>query len=203
MTDPVPPLVTPSAADTQSQLKQHSDSIEKLQAGFKSMRTAQSGISNTFAGISNTVTALSTSVAALTLSIGVGISLFKVDEKGITIFGATREFPWKRQIENLQKRIESQAQRTERENSEARNALIDNNRRYIERLSETEADVRTIKDRLRRAALAAEHERSRLQADPSNRTDRGIDAARPIVRGVTSDVRVLRSAVDVLTEAFA
>ncbi|MFD9906373.1 hypothetical protein [Streptomyces sp. NPDC059063] len=199
MGTPVPPFIGPSAADLKDQIQDTSDDVKKLKQSFKGLRTTQSGISNTLAWSSHTATAASASVAALT----VGLSLFKVDEKGITILGATREFPWKKKIDKLQEKIESREQRQSREQDERYKSLLKRRESHIERLNETEADVRRIKDGLRRAALAAERERDRLQADPRNRTDRGIDATRPIVRGVTSDVRVLRSAVTALTDAFA
>jgi len=125
-----------------------------------------------------------------------------VDEKGITILGATREFPWKKKIDELQKKIESQAQKADREKKEKRDKLIDDNYQYIDKLKDTHETVQKLKQRIDAARAAADSERTRLSGDPRMRTNDGIDANRPIVRGVASDVMVLRSALLQLTAAL-
>ncbi|MER5194705.1 hypothetical protein ACWD3J_33215 [Streptomyces sp. NPDC002755] len=179
--------------------------ITKLQQSYKGLRTTHSGISTSLSLMSNSIAAHTNGLTGLAASLTlltVGLSIFKVDEKGITILGATREFPWKKKIDELQKKIESQTQTTDREKKERRDKLIDDNYQYIDNLKETEQTVVKLKQRIEVARNAADTERSRLEADPRMRTDRGIDAPVPVVRGVASEVTVLRRALQELTAAF-
>ncbi|WP_175409944.1 hypothetical protein [Streptomyces sp. TRM64462] len=209
--DHVTPAIS-SLTDTSSRhsekLRTHSTDIEGLRTTFKALRTTQSGISNTFAGISNTVAGLTGGLTGLALSLTaltVGISVFKVDEKGITILGATREFGWKKKIDTLQKKIESAAQKEDREKKEKRDKLVDDNHDYIKNLKDTQRDVDRIKSVLRTAGQSMQSQRD-AEARRPGPTPRGVDTTNPLgptARGVAAEVRVLRSAVNELATAFA
>lgn len=182
--------------------------ITKLKSSYRSLRTTQSGLSNTFAGVSNTIAAMTgglTGIAASITALTIGVSAFKIDEKGLTILGATRE--WKLSqgiIARIQKKIESEHQKAARKTKEENEKLLEDHKDHIERIKDIDQDVQKIKAAIRRAGSAAQQEQERLRANPQNRTGQGIDhRSRPLVRGVASDVRVLRSAVTELTAAFA
>ncbi|MEU0298817.1 hypothetical protein ABZ252_04990 [Streptomyces sp. NPDC006175] len=186
----------------------HSADITKLKDSYRSLRTTQSGLSNTFAGISNTVAGITgglTGVAASLTALTIGVSAIKLDEKGLTVLGATREWKFSQGfISRIQKRIESEHQKAARKTKEENEKLLEDHKEYIEKIKDIDQDVQKIKNAIRRAGSAAQQEQDRLNASPSNRTDRGIDhRSRPLVRGVASDVKVLRSAVTELTAAFA
>ncbi|MFF3498592.1 hypothetical protein [Streptomyces sp. NPDC003247] len=196
---------TTDIAGINTKLGKQATDITKLQQSYKGLRTTHSGISTSLSWMSNSIAAHTNGLTGLAASLTlltVGLSIFKVDEKGITILGATREFPWKKKIDDLQKKIESQTQKTDREKKEKRDKLIDDNYQYIDNLKETEQTVQKLKQRIEAARQAADQERTRMTSNPRMRTDAGIDVARPIVRGVASDVRVLRSALLELTAAF-
>ncbi|MEU9310089.1 hypothetical protein [Streptomyces sp. NPDC048256] len=191
-----------------TKLGTHTTDITKLQQSYKGLRTTHSGISTSLSLMSNSIAAHTNGLTGLAASLTlltVGLSIFKIDEKGITFLGATREFPWKKQIDELQKwrLMESRTQKEAREKKERREKVVDDNYQYIDKLAETHQLVRTIKDRLNAARDASARMSSQLATDPRNRTDRGIDANIPIVKGVASDVKALRSALQELTAVFA
>ncbi|MEV7880368.1 hypothetical protein IFE09_21585 [Streptomyces microflavus] len=175
-------------------INKHSKTINDHSTTINHISLTMSNISGTTSWLSGTAAAATASVAALT----VGISLFKVDEKGITILGATREFKWTNKlIEKWQKKFESKKQKEDRQKKADAEALVERLRRDVDR----------IKDAVRNAGTATQTQRS-LEANRSTRagqggTVRGVDTPAPTVRGVASDVRVLRSAVTELAAAFA
>ncbi|MEB8344079.1 hypothetical protein [Streptomyces endophyticus] len=180
--------------DTLSEtLKTHTADIKKLKETTKAK--------------SLTATIVTASAAAATASatgLAASISLFKVDEKGITILGATREFKWiNNQISRLQKRIENSEQRDKR----ARDEIVKSHIRDIEKIPRIEADVNALRRRLSRAAQAASqasiNSRRTLAADPDNRTNQGVHSSRPVVRGVASDVKSLEQAISALASVLA
>ncbi|MFH0180772.1 hypothetical protein ACIA6D_45035 [Streptomyces cacaoi] len=188
-----------------TKLGTQSKDIVKLQQSYKGLRTTHSGISTSLSWMSNSIAAHTNGLTGLAASLTlltVGLSIFKVDEKGITILGATREFPWKKKIDELQKKIESRTQESDRVKKETRDKLIDDNFQHIEKLKETEQTVEKLKQRLEVVRDAADAERRRLEANPRMRTDRGIDDPVPLVRGVASEVTVLRRALRELTAAL-
>ncbi|MFD9393377.1 hypothetical protein ACFWBB_22435 [Streptomyces sp. NPDC060000] len=188
-----------------TKLGTQSKDIVKLQQSYKGLRTTHSGISTSLSWMSNSIATHTNGLTGLAASLTlltVGLSIFKVDEKGITILGATREFPWKKKIDELQKKIESRTQGSDRVKKETRDKLIDDNFQHIEKLKETEQTVEKLKQRLEVVRNAADAERRRLEANPRMRTDRGIDDPVPLVRGVASEVTVLRRALRELTAAL-
>ncbi|WP_405817220.1 hypothetical protein OG241_22025 [Streptomyces sp. NBC_01390] len=164
--------------------QKNTEEFDKLNKTYKDIRTSQSGISNSFAWMTNSITLHTNSLVGLAASftlLSVGLSIFKVDEKGITILGATREFPWKKQIDKLQKIVESKDQKTAR--------------------AETDEIKKTVAEIKRRLTKIGEASTER-QTDPTKRTERGIDTPRPLVKGVVADVKILRAALDELSAAF-
>ncbi|MFE6828032.1 hypothetical protein [Streptomyces sp. NPDC057690] len=198
---------TTDIAGINTKLGTHTTDITKLQQSYKGLRTTHSGISTSLSWMSNSIAAHTNGITGLAASLTlltVGLSIFKIDEKGITFLGATREFPWKKHIDELQKwrLMESQAQKESREKKERREKVVDDNFQHIEKLKETEQTVEKLKQRLLVVRDAADAERRRLEADPRMRTDRGIDHSVPLVRGVASEVTVLRRALRELTAAL-
>ncbi|MEE1751734.1 hypothetical protein [Streptomyces sp. SP18CS02] len=195
-------------------LATHGSDIATLKESYKEDRRTLSGNSTSIAGLSRTISDLSISqsklsgtltgvgatVTGLTLAT-IGISLFKVDEKGITILGATREFKWTNTwIDKWQKVFESRTQKAKRREKEQDDAILENLRR----------DMDKIKEALRGAARAGQatqaqrqREADRVAGLPAHRLPRGVDNASPTIKGVASDLRVLRSTVDALATAFA
>lgn len=184
----------------EKKLDKLSDRLDTSESDIKKLKETAKPKSVSVTGLTATAAAISASAAA---SIAASISLFKIDEKGITILGATREFKWlNAQITKLQKKIENEEQKNKRNRDEA----VKDNIEDIKRLGIMRGDIEELKTRMSRAAAASRaalDESRRLAADPRNRTDRGIHANRPLVQGVASDVKALERAVSVLSAAFA
>lgn len=191
---------------------------------FKSHRTTGSWTSLTFAALSASLTASVT--AGIAVSIGVGIAPFKIDEKGITIFGVTREMPWKKLVVDpltkLQKRVkllESEEQRQAR--LDAKN-IKEKVAGLQVRMDKVDGKIRTAKSDLRGelskryGPLIGKVEKIELKLDAiktaaTNVRDsraaatphpRGVDSRKPLIAPVAKDVVALRDAVDVLVTAL-
>jgi len=200
--------MTRNLAELDSALKDTDEDIAKLKE--KLARTAKS-MSNAQTGFSTAFTALTGSVTALTLW-SVGISLFKMDEKGITILGATREWPWKKKIDELQKKIESALQKEDRRKKAERDELIDTNRTYIERLRTYEETFYTKShaahlservDTAKRSADRANREIAGLRGQLRSAAAAGMPNAVPPNMSAKRDVTDLRTSVTALNQALA
>ncbi|GAA4905262.1 hypothetical protein ACFPM3_30200 [Streptomyces coeruleoprunus] len=165
-------------------------------------------------GTASYASVTATGVAASLTALTIGISLFKVDEKGITILGATREFKWTNKwIDKWQRIFESKKQKEARRDKDHDAAILENLRRDMDRIKRDHPpaldglrrDVDRIKDAFRTAGRSMQDQRT-AEANRPGRSPRNVDTTHtlgPTVRGVASDVRILRSAVDELARSFA
>ncbi|GLF97545.1 hypothetical protein [Streptomyces yaizuensis] len=116
---------------------QHSVTLTKISEARTLASLALTGATATGTGLSATGTALAATATALTV-LTIGISLFKVDERGITILGATRKWDftgWRKTFFDwLDKKMQNETQKREAHRQERRNRLVENyrtNRRYL------------------------------------------------------------------------
>jgi hypothetical protein len=197
--------MTRNLAELDSALKETDKDITQLKE--KIARTAKS-MSNTQTGFSTAFTALTGSLVALTL----GISLFKIDEKGITILGATRDWPWKKKIDELQKKIESATQKEDRRKKAERDELIDTNRTYIEKLRTYEETFYTkshathLSDRIdtaKRSADRANREIAGLRGQLRSAAAAGMPNSVAPNLSAKQNVTDLRASVTALNQALA
>ncbi|WP_256107212.1 hypothetical protein [Streptomyces sp. ODS05-4] len=174
----------------------YSKTINHHSVTLNDLSVTMSRISATTAWLSGTATLATASVAALTVS----LSLFKLDEKGITILGVTREFKWSKKLhdwirKHLEDRIENSDQKAKR------NQETDDKKK----LDQLYKDVDKIKLALSSARNAMDAQRGVERTRFNGPNQRGLDTTHglgPTVRGVASDVRLLRSAVDQLAIAI-
>lgn len=212
---------TPGSGSLSAEVTALKSTVAKLQspAWFKANRAATGALDT------KTVTAIALSATA---TLALSITLFKVDEKGITILGATRDMPWKKMTDAIQKKIESKDQKDKR-------ALDEKLKTIPQKVADLEADlgrtkttlqgeittkvgeaktalesqitplktrvgeIETALTNVRRNVTAARAEMDRVAAG-----HRGIDSGseRPLNKAVAEDVRNLRIAVDKLTGAL-
>ncbi|MEU9447279.1 hypothetical protein [Streptomyces sp. NPDC048277] len=200
--------MTRTLAQLDSDLKDTDKDITQLKE--KLARTAKS-TTNAQTGFSTALTALTGTVTALTLW-SAGISLLKIDEKGITFLGATREWPWKKKIDELQKWFESSTQKADRRKKEAREELIDENRTYIENLKNYEeryyqkSHAVHLSDRIetaKRSADRANGEIARLRTQLRSVAAAGTPNTVAANLSAKRDVTDLRSSVTALSQALA
>ncbi|MFV2118403.1 hypothetical protein ACE14D_08135 [Streptomyces sp. Act-28] len=186
-------------------ISKYSKTVNDVSVTVNGMSATLSKLSGTAAWASGTLTALTASLALVT----VGISAIKIDEKGITIFGVTREFVW---TNKLLKKWEEYAREkwTWMENEDQRTTRKE--REELEK--KTEEDFKKLKEEVEKIKKAFEkagrsfRDQQTTEAGrfPNGGNTRGLDTTHgngPTVRGVASDVRVLRAAVNSLATAFA
>lgn len=211
--------------DDLDSLKHSVGDLKKSPSWWKNNRPATGAIdTKTVSVFAASATAIA---ASATAALGLSITLFKVDEKGITILGATKEMPWKKWSDALQKKIENSQQEAKRLNDEKLKTLpaevttletkVDDNKTHLETQitakvgdakRELEAQINPLKTRvaeiegkLVRVGTAVSTARTSTAGLPSNHA--GASASNPSIRPVARDVVKLQEAVDALVAELA
>lgn len=210
-------VVTRDGKSVSAEVMSLKTSVDKLKSPswFKDQRKTGSWVSAT--------------IAAVSFSIGAGLTPFKVDEKGITIFGVTREMPWKKLVDLLQKKLplaNSKDQKDKRILDEKLKDVPENLTKLTEKVEENKTNlqaeittkvdakfnplnlrvekIETVLKTARTNVARARADMDRVSQDPDHK---GIDRApgqkgSPRNDAIAEDVRNLRTAVDELTTAL-
>ncbi|MEU5402646.1 hypothetical protein ABZ348_25470 [Streptomyces sp. NPDC005963] len=167
----------------------------------------------------NYATAAAAGATAAFAGLAVGITMFKIDERGITILGATRKWEfkgWRKTFFDwLDEKMQNSEQRAEAQALRRRNDLVDHyaTRRHLLDHYDTQyrilqnrnwaADVNKI-DRMGRSAQSARTNiRTQLGASPAPSLRSPAGGGNPDPRAVANEVRVLRSTLNQLISALA
>ncbi|MER5770457.1 hypothetical protein [Streptomyces sp. NPDC001985] len=181
-------------------------------------------ITQTYAEWSHSKTQYNTALVGLggTLALLTAtIALFKVDEKGITILGATREWGgplgrlWKRALDKVEEKWASKAQKRKRRRDAwvadqidkavlhynmQLGLLTDRNwAREINKIRGASEALRNAQGRSQQQQVA----NAPVNRSGTTRVIQGVDHAQPQARGVAADVRVLRDTLNQLITILA
>ncbi|WP_225847917.1 hypothetical protein [Streptomyces sp. HPF1205] len=204
---------TGDLAKTSADVAELQTSVKKLKnpAFYKPNRAATGAITT------RTVTAIA---ASATATLAVSITLFKIDEKGITILGVTREMPWKKAFDKLQKLVDSPGQKEKRRqeaqlkdkveglgikagkvDGKIRDAKSEVRRQLNQKYGPLIGRVERIETKLREAAAVVDAARKDRTGLTHNH--KGARAKEPAISPVAKDVVKLQNAVDKLVESLA